>query len=491
MREKYESVIGLEIHAQLKTDSKIFCGCSTRFGDEPNANTCAVCLGLPGALPVLNRQALKMATRAALALNLKINRESIFSRKNYFYPDLPKGYQISQFDRPFSEYGWVEIPTATRDEAGRPVEWGLKKFQITRLHIEEDAGKSIHEGLAESASKSYVDLNRSGTPLAEIVSEPDFRSSWEAYDYVQFLRRALQYVDVCDGNMEEGNLRCDANVSVRLRGADKLGTRVELKNLNSFRFLQKAIDFEIDRQIAVIEAGGTIVQETRLWNEKDSKTYSMRSKEEAHDYRYFPEPDLPPLTVSDAFIEEQIALMPELPEARRRRFIETYGLSIDDAALLTDTRSMADYYESVVRVCDHPKAAANWLLNELARELKNSNMEINDSPVKAEALAGMIQLIEVGTISGKMAKDVLVEMYKSGKAAEEIVEAMGGAQISDESAIRALIEQVVLASAKQLEQYRAGKTSLFGFFVGQTLKASGGKANPQIVNKLLKEILES
>jgi aspartyl-tRNA(Asn)/glutamyl-tRNA(Gln) amidotransferase subunit B len=491
MREKYESVIGLEIHAQLKTDSKIFCGCSTRFGDEPNANTCAVCLGLPGALPVMNRQALKLATRAALALNLQINRESIFSRKNYFYPDLPKGYQISQFDRPFSEFGWVEIPTATRDEAGRPVEWGLKKFRITRLHIEEDAGKSIHEGLADSATKSYVDLNRTGTPLAEIVSEPDFRSSWEAYDYVQFLRRTLQYVEVCDGNMEEGNLRCDANVSVRLKGEEKLGTKVELKNLNSFRFLQKAIDFEIDRQIAILEAGGTIVQETRLWNEKDSKTYSMRSKEEAHDYRYFPEPDLPPLAVSEWFIEEQNGLMPELPETRRRRFIENYGLSFDDAALLTDTRAMADYFEAVVRACNHPKSAANWLLNELVRELKNSNTEINDSPVTAEALAAMIQLIEDGTISGKMAKDVLVEMYKTGKGALEVVEALGGSQISDEGAIRAMIEQVVATGGKQLEQYRAGKTALFGFFVGQTLKASGGKANPQVVNKLLKEILDN
>ncbi len=491
MREKYESVIGLEIHAQLKTDSKIFCGCSTRFGDEPNANTCVVCLGLPGALPVMNRQALKMATRAALALNLKINRESIFSRKNYFYPDLPKGYQISQYDRPFSEYGWVEIPTATRDAAGRPVHWALKKFHITRLHIEEDAGKSIHEGMPESATKSYVDLNRTGTPLAEIVSEPDFRSSWEAYDYVQFLRRTLQYVEVCDGNMEEGNLRCDANVSVRLKGADKLGTKVELKNLNSFRFLQKAIDFEIDRQIAVIESGGTIVQETRLWNEKDSKTYAMRSKEEAHDYRYFPEPDLPPLTVSEPYIAEQQALMPELPEARRRRFMDSYGLSFEDAAMLTDTRMMADYYEAVVRECQNAKTAANWLLNELVRELKNSNTEISESPIRAEALAGMIQLIDDGTISGKMAKDVLVEMYKTGKAAKEVVEALGGAQISDDGAIRAIVEQVVAANAKQLEQYRSGKTSLFGFFVGQTLKASNGKANPQVVNKVLKEVLES
>ncbi|MEW6128288.1 MAG: Asp-tRNA(Asn)/Glu-tRNA(Gln) amidotransferase subunit GatB [Acidobacteriota bacterium] len=491
MREKYESVIGLEIHAQLKTESKIFCGCATRFGDEPNANTCPVCLGLPGALPVMNRQALTMATRAALALNLHINQESIFSRKNYFYPDLPKGYQISQYDRPFSEHGWVEIPSADRDESGKPVKWHLKKFHITRLHLEEDAGKSIHDGLRETHIKSYVDLNRSGTPLAEIVSEPDFRSSWEAYDYVQFLRRTLQYIGVCDGNLEEGNLRCDANVSVRLKGAEKLGTKVELKNLNSFRFLQKAIEYEIDRQIAVIEAGGVIVQETRLWNEKESKTFSMRSKEEAHDYRYFPEPDLPPLRVSREFIDEQQAAMPELPETRRRRFIETYALSFEDAALLTDTRAMADYYEAVVSECGNAKAAANWLLNELVRELKNANCEIQDSPVTASALAEMIQLIDDGTISGKMAKDVLVEMYKTGKPAKAVVDALGGGQISDEATIRAMVEQVVRDNPKQLEQYRAGKTNLYGFFVGQTLKASGGKANPQIVNKLLKEILDS
>src|SRR5262245_35350749 len=315
MRDKYEAVIGLEIHAQLKTESKIFCGCSTRFGDEPNANTCPVCLGLPGALPVLNRRVVEMAARAALALNLNINATSIFSRKNYFYPDLPKGYQISQYDRPFSEHGWVEIPTAARSESGHALDWNLKRFRITRLHIEEDAGKSLHEGMPDPG-KSYVDLNRSGTPLAEIVSEPDFRSSWEAYDYVQYLRRALQYVDTCDANLEEGNLRCDANVSVRPAGQSALGTKVELKNLNSVRFLQRALEFEIDRQIGVLESGGTVVQETRLWSERDSRTYTMRTKEEAHDYRYFPEPDLPPLRVEPALVEQVRAALPELPEAR-------------------------------------------------------------------------------------------------------------------------------------------------------------------------------
>ena len=490
MRDKYESVIGLEIHAQLRTDSKIFCGCTTRFGDEANSNTCPVCLGLPGALPVLNRRVIEMAARAALALNLNINRESIFSRKNYFYPDLPKGYQISQYDRPFSEHGWVEIPTSDRNESGHATDWRTKKFCITRLHIEEDAGKSLHEGMPET-TKSYVDLNRSGVPLAEIVSEPDFRSSWEAYDYMQYVRRTLLYIGVCDGNMEEGSLRCDANVSVRLRGAQKLGTKVELKNLNSFRFLQKAIEFEIDRQIAAIEAGETIVQETRLWNEHESKTYSMRSKEEAHDYRYFPEPDLPPLVIEAELIERLRAELPELPEARRRRFVDEYGLSFDDAAQLTDSRGMADYFETAARACGNAKAAANWILNELLREMKSTSADISKAPVSAESLAQMIKMIDGGGISGKMAKDVLVRMYQSGKTAEEIVREMGGSQVSDEAAIRGFVDQAIAANPKQLEQYNAGKTSLAGFFVGQVMKLSGGRANPQVVNEVLKKALES
>ncbi len=341
MREKYEVVIGLEVHAQLKTDSKIFCGCSTHVGDEPNSNTCAVCLGLPGALPVLNGRVVELATRTALALNLQINEESIFARKNYFYPDLPKGYQISQYTEPFSERGWVEILTGDRDDTGHARDLGSKRFGITRMHLEEDAGKSIHDGMPDSDTRTYVDLNRSGTPLAEIVSEPDFRSSWEAYDYVQYLRRLLQYVDTCDANMEEGNLRCDANVSVRPFGQEQFGTKVELKNLNSVRFLQRALEYEIDRQIAVVESGGSITQETRLWSERENRTYSMRSKEDAHDYRYFPEPDLPPLRVPATLVERVRAELPELPEAIRLRFGEEYGLSLEDATVLSATRELA------------------------------------------------------------------------------------------------------------------------------------------------------
>jgi aspartyl-tRNA(Asn)/glutamyl-tRNA(Gln) amidotransferase subunit B len=489
IRDKYEAVIGLEIHAQLRTESKLFCGCSTRFGAEPNSNTCPVCLGLPGALPVMNRRVIEMAARAALALNLSINHESIFSRKNYFYPDLPKGYQISQYDRPFSERGWVEISTAERNESGHAIEWQTKRFGITRLHLEEDAGKSLHEGMPDT-TKSYVDLNRSGVPLAEIVSEPDLRSSWEAYDYMQYLRRTLLYVGVCDGNMEEGSLRCDANVSVRLRGAEKYGTKVELKNLNSFKFLQKALEYEIDRQIAAVEAGEKIPQETRLWNERESKTYSMRSKEDAHDYRYFPEPDLPPLITGEDLIEKLRFELPELPEARRRRFRDDYELSFEDAAHLTDSRETADYFEEVARVSGNAKAAANWILNELARELKSAGIDIADSPLSTPQLIGMIKLIDSGAISGKMAKEVLVRMYQSGKSADEVAGEIGGLQVSDETSIRAFVEQALQSNPKQLEQYRGGKVGLFGFFVGQVMKLSGGRANPQMVNEVLRKALE-
>jgi aspartyl-tRNA(Asn)/glutamyl-tRNA(Gln) amidotransferase subunit B len=486
VKEGWEAVIGLEVHAQLSTDSKIFCGCSTQTGKESNNNTCPVCLGLPGALPVLNRDALECAGKAALALNLKINTESIFARKNYFYPDLPKGYQISQYDKPFSEHGVVEILSAERDEGGRPIEWKLKCFGITRAHIEEDAGKSVHD--IGDVSKSYVNLNRAGTPLLEIVSEPDFRTSWEAYDYVAFLRRTLQDLGVCDGNMEEGNLRCDANVSVR-RPGEPFGTRTETKNINSLRFIQKAIDYEIARQIHVLESGGKIVQETRLWNEKENRTYSMRSKEDAHDYRYFPEPDLPPLEVSAAWIEGLRNSLPELPETRRQRFVKAYELSAEDALTLTASRALADYYETVVKTSGNHKAAANWVLSELLRELKNAEVDISASKATAENLGAMIRLIENNTISGKIAKDVFAEMWANGGAPDAIIKAKGWVQITDTSAIETIVDEVIANNAKEVESYKAGKVQLIGFFVGQVMKASRGQANPQAVNEIVKNKL--
>jgi len=489
VKEGWEAVIGLEVHAQLNTKSKIFCSCSTEFGQEPNDNTCAVCLGLPGALPVMNRDVVVNAGKAALALNLRVNTESIFARKNYFYPDLPKGYQISQYDRPFSERGMVEILTSERDEGGRPIEWQLKSFGITRAHIEEDAGKSVHD--IGDPDKTHVNLNRAGTPLLEIVSDPDFRSSWEAYDYVAFLRRTLQYIGVCDGNMEEGNLRCDANVSVRPVGQEKLGTRAEIKNVNSLRFLQKAIDYEIDRQISLIEAGGEMVQETRLWNEKEGKTYTMRSKEDAHDYRYFPDPDLPPLEVSSAWVESLKAGLPELPEARRLRFMREFELNADEAFTLTGERALADYFEIAAKAANNTRAAANWILVELLRELKNAETDIADCKIKAEDLGALIRLIDDQTISGKIAKDVFAEMFATGKTPAEIVREKGLVQITDTSAIEKIVDEVIAANPKEAENYRGGKTALMGFFVGQVMKASGGKANPKAVNEILKTKLEA
>jgi aspartyl-tRNA(Asn)/glutamyl-tRNA(Gln) amidotransferase subunit B len=486
----WETIIGLEIHAQLNTDSKIFCACSTRFGDEPNANTCPVCLGLPGALPVLNRRAVELGARAALALGLQINNESIFSRKNYFYPDLPKGYQISQYDRPFSANGALEIMTTERDEAGHPVEWKVKEIAITRLHLEEDAGKNVHEGLPDVDRYSYIDLNRAGTPLAEIVTEPDFRTSWEAYDYVNHVRRALQWVGASEADMEKGNLRCEANVSVRRIGDQKFGTKVEVKNLNSVRHMQRAIEFEVTRQIGVLESGGSLQQETRLWDERAGETRVMRSKEEAHDYRYFPEPDLPPLTVSDEFIEKVRAGMPELPEARRRRFMDQYGLSFSDASQLTAERSLADYFEKAAEVSGNPRSASNWIRSELLRELEGAGVPAGASPVSAEDLGALVQLIDDEKISGKQGKDVLVEMFKSGKPAASIIAEQGLVQVSDTGEIDNIIDEVIAASPQQLEQYRAGKETLFGFFVGQVMKASQGKANPKVVNERLKAKLQ-
>lgn len=485
----WETIIGLEIHAQLSTESKIFCGCATRFGDEPNANTCPVCLGLPGALPVLNRRAVELGARAALALGLRINNQSIFARKNYFYPDLPKGYQISQYDQPFSADGVLEIMTAERDEAGHPTEWRPKTIRITRLHLEEDAGKNVHEGLPDVDRYSYIDLNRAGVPLAEIVTEPDFRSSWEAYDYVNHVRRSLQWVGASEADMEKGNLRCEANVSVRRVGDEKFGTKVELKNLNSVRFMQRAIEFEVKRHIKVLESGGTLHQETRLWDDRALETRVMRSKEEAHDYRYFPEPDLPPLIVSDGFIDKLRQQLPELPEQRRKRFAEEYGLSFNDASQLVSDKSLADYFEQTAEASGNARAAANWIRSEVLREFETANIRADASPVTPEQLASLIRLIDEEKISGKQGKDVLVEMFKTGKAAESIIEERGMVQVSDTAEIDALIDQVMSANPEQLANYRAGKEALLGFFVGQVIKASKGKANPKIVNERLREKL--
>jgi aspartyl-tRNA(Asn)/glutamyl-tRNA(Gln) amidotransferase subunit B len=487
----WETVIGLEIHAQLSTESKIFCGCATRFGDEPNANTCPVCLGLPGALPVLNRNAVSLGARAALALGLKINETSIFARKNYFYPDLPKGYQISQYDQPFSANGELEIMTAERDEAGHPIEWRAKKIRITRLHLEEDAGKNVHEGLPSVDRYSYIDLNRAGVPLAEIVTEPDFRSSWEAYDYVNHVRRSLQWVGASEADMEKGNLRCEANVSVRRVGEEKFGTKVELKNLNSVRFMQRAIEFEVARHIKTLESGGRLTQETRLWDEKAMETRVMRSKEEAHDYRYFPEPDLSPLIVSSEFIEQVQSQMPELPEVRRKRFMEQYALTFVDASQLVSDRSLADYYENAAGASGNPRAAANWIRSELLRELEAGNLTAAESPVSAKELGALIRLIDDEKISGKQGKDVLVEMFKTGKTATSIVEERGMVQVSDTGAIDVLIDEVMALNPAQLANYRSGKDSLFGFFVGQVIKASKGKANPKVVNERLRAKLQA
>jgi aspartyl-tRNA(Asn)/glutamyl-tRNA(Gln) amidotransferase subunit B len=490
MSNNWETIIGLEVHAQLSTESKIFCGCSTRFGDRPNSNTCPVCLGLPGALPVLNWRAVELGARAALALGLHINQRSIFARKNYFYPDLPKGYQISQYDQPFSAKGVLEIMTADRDEAGHAHDWKPMTVNVTRLHLEEDAGKNVHEGLPDVDRFSYVDLNRAGTPLAEIVTEPDFRSSWQAYDYVNHVRRVLLWVGASEADMEKGNLRCEANVSVRRKGDTRLGTKVELKNLNSVRFMQRAIEFEVERHIKTLESGGHLVQETLLWDERLAETRPMRSKEEAHDYRYFPEPDLPPLVVTGEFIDRVQASLPELPGPRAKRFSEQYGLSFADASQLTSERSLADYYESAAEASGNARATANWIRSELLRELENAGLTAEKSPVPATELGALVRLIDKGSISGKQAKDVLVEMFASGKAAAVVIAERGLVQVSDTGEIDRVIDEVIAASPNQLEQYRSGKEALFGFFVGQVMKASKGKANPKVVNERLREKLK-
>lgn len=476
---RYEPVIGLEVHVQLLTRSKIFCSCSTRFGDPPNQNTCPVCLGLPGPLPVLNREAVTMATRAALALNCTINSRSRFARKNYFYPDLPKGYQISQYDEPLAVYGCIDI------EVGDV----KKRIGITRLHLEEDAGKSLHEGFPDSGERTYIDLNRSGVPLIEIVTEPDLRSPEEAYDYLTRLKTLMLYLEVSDCNMEEGSLRVDANVSVRKKGTATLGTKTEVKNLNSFRFLQRALAYEVERQIEVLENGGEISQETRLFDSREQRTYGMRSKEFAHDYRYFPEPDLLPLVVTREWKEEVLHSLPELPGARESRFQSEYGLPRQDAGLLTASRATADYFENTARAAGEAKLSANWILNDLTYLLQESGKAITQSPVTAENLAGLIKLVMEGTISGKMGKDVLAEMFNTGKTAKQVVADKGLEQITDPEKIAEIARGVIAANPKQTEQYRQGKTATLGWFVGQVMKATRGQAQPQLVQEILKKVL--
>lgn len=478
---KYEPVIGLEVHVQLLTRTKIFCGCSTRFGDPPNTNVCPVCLGLPGTLPVLNKRAVEMAMRAALALHCTVHEHSRFARKNYFYPDLPKGYQISQYELPLATGGWLEIEVA-----------GAKKgIGITRLHLEDDAAKNIHEGLSQSATKAYVDYNRGGTPLAEIVSEPDMRTPEEAYAYLTTLRQILLYTGVSDCNMEEGSLRCDANVSVRPRGAKEFGTKVEVKNLNSFRYLQKALEHEIERHIGVLESGGRLSQETRLWNQAEGHTVSMRSKEKAHDYRYFPEPDLLPIHVSAAWRDEVLRTLPELPEAKRTRFVTSYGITPYDAEVLTNTQALADYFESVVKAGAPGKAAANWMQTELLRGLKDSSKEITASPISPTALAELVKLVESNKITGTVAKRVFATMFESGRTAAEIVAAEGlGAQVTD-SAIEAAAREVIAKNPDNVAKFKSGNEGVFKFFVGQVMKATRGQANPQSVNDILRKLLSS
>jgi aspartyl-tRNA(Asn)/glutamyl-tRNA(Gln) amidotransferase subunit B len=477
---RYEPVIGLEVHVQLATRTKIFCSCPTSFGAPPNTNVCPVCLGLPGALPVLNRDAVEMGVQAALALNCQIREESIFARKNYFYPDLPKGYQISQYDKPLAERGWVDIV----------LNGGVRKrIGITRVHMEDDAGKSLHEGFRDSDRFTYVDLNRCGTPLIEIVSEPDMRSSDEAYSYLTELKLLLQFCNVSTCDMEKGHLRCDANVSVRRRGEEKFGTKAEVKNLNSFRFLKMALDYEIQRQITLIESGGKVMQETRLYDADTGETMSMRSKEHAHDYRYFPEPDLLPLRISQRWLADIRSRMTELPPAKRKRFVDDYGLREYDAQVLTLTRETSDYYETVIKGGADPKQAANWVMGELTGALNAEGKEIAASPVSAENLGELVKLISSGDISGKLAKEIFPKMFATGDPATVILDREGLRQISDSAALERIIGDVIAANPKQVEQYRSGKTAVLGFLVGQVMKASRGQANPQMVNDLLRQKL--
>jgi aspartyl-tRNA(Asn)/glutamyl-tRNA(Gln) amidotransferase subunit B len=480
-RSRYETVIGLEVHCQLLTATKIFCACANRFGDPPNTNVCPVCLGLPGALPVLSRQAVTLALRAALATGCTVHRTSVFARKNYFYPDLPKGYQISQLDRPLATGGQVEIADAA----------GPRRVRLNRIHMEEDAGKLLHEGFPWSGEKSGVDFNRGGVPLIEIVSEPDLRGASEAHAYLTELRAILVYAGVSECNMEEGSLRCDANVSVRPHGTEAFGTRVEIKNLNSFRHVARAIDHEVARQTALVHSGRPVVQETRLWNAERGETAPMRSKEEAQDYRYFPEPDLPPLVVDDLWVAEVRAALPELPAERRRRFADAYGLPPYDAGVLTAAREVADYFEAVAQSSGNPKAASNWIMTDVLRKLKDDDAPRGAGPVPAAHLAELVRLIDAGTVSGKTAKDVFETMWTTGEGPRAIVEREGLTQVSDQGALGAAVEAVLAASPDQVAAYRGGKTATLGWLVGRVMKQTGGKANPQLVNELLKKALES
>ena len=476
---KYEAVIGLEVHCQLLTNSKLFCGCPAKFGAQPNTQVCPVCLGMPGVLPALNRKAVEFAVKTALAMDCRINERSIFARKNYFYPDLPKGYQISQYTEPLCEKGVLEIEA----------DGTKKRIGITRIHMEEDAGKLLHGEGPEDEGSSFVDLNRAGVPLIEIVSEPDMRTSAEASAYLKALRDIVVYLEVCDGNMEEGSFRCDANVSVRPVGTEKLGTKAELKNINSFKFVKDAIDYEIERQIDAVESGGKVAQETRLFDSAKGVTVSMRSKEEAHDYRYFPEPDLAPLIITKALIEEMKKTLPELPQAKRERFKAVYGIPPYDAGVLTSEKALADYYEAVVKETGEPKLSSNWVMGELLRLLKEDAREIKDCPMPPSMLSSIIGMVKGGAISGKMAKEVFEQVYKTGKTPEEVIRASGAAQISNEDELLRIVDAVIAVNPDNLARYRAGKDKLFGFFVGEAMKAAKGQANPAVLSRLLKERL--
>jgi aspartyl-tRNA(Asn)/glutamyl-tRNA(Gln) amidotransferase subunit B len=495
-RTAYEPVIGLEVHVQLLTASKIFCSCSTRFGAPPNTNVCPVCLGMPGALPVLNRKAVEFATLAAMALNCRINETSIFARKNYFYPDLPKGYQISQYDKPLAEHGFIEVQASKTDDGNQKLrtenrELRTKRIGITRVHLEEDAGKSLHEGFPDSGEKTAIDLNRTGVPLIEIVSEPDIATPDEAYEYLTRLKEIILYTGVSDCNMEEGSLRCDANVSVRPRGQKELGTKAEIKNVNSFRFIREALVYEIARQIELIEAGGKIMQETRLYNAHEGKTYSMRSKEQAHDYRYFPEPDLLPLVVDEKWKAKIATTLPELPEARRARLVKEYSITEYDAQVLTVSKSLADQFEAAAKAAKNPKRVANLVQSELMGRLKARGAEIEQSPISMKGVAASADLVESGAISGKMLKELYDLCFERNKDFPAVYEEEGRPQqSSDTSALDKIIDEILAANPKQLEQYRAGKKTMLGFFVGQVMKASKGQANPQLVNELLTKKLE-